>query len=69
MLTGAVRAARAVERAGCGVVTGTEIAAVACFGAAVRGDVGISVIPRRESLQMHPRFAFQYRLCFSLPQL
>ena len=43
MLTGAVRAARAVERAGRGVVTGIDIAAVACVGAAVRGDVGMSV--------------------------
>ncbi len=68
MLTGAVRAARAVERAGRGVVTGMVIAAVACFGAAVRGDVCISVIPRRESLQMH-LLSFQGRLCSSLPKL
>lgn len=52
VLTGAVRAARAVERAGRGVVAGMDMAAVACFGAALRGDVGMSVTPRRERLQM-----------------
>lgn len=52
VLTGAVRAARAVERAGRGVVAGMDMAAVACFGAALRGDVGMSVTPRRERLQV-----------------
>lgn len=48
-----MRAARAVERAGRGVVAGTDMAGVALCGAAVRGDVGMSVTPKRERLQMH----------------
>ena len=52
-LMGAVRAARAVDRAGRGVVTGIDMAGAAFCRTAVLGDLGISATPGRERLHMH----------------